>query len=788
MKLILKQKKGANDVTHIAIIVIPLILVGLFLPYINEGFGEDGDDINVDGFEDQLNDAVKDEDSISAFTVVFSLVTIFFWTFGALPFWLDAIFLIFRVILALLIYRQVRHGGGLMKKLILALMIMIILSATASADVFFNVSNFNVSDWDNTGTYGVIHTGNAGAITEIKYDRLYHEFGSVMSIFNVVNISNGTSPTYFNGSTFCVEMDIHTDSQGAADVGVGFGAQHPSSDYNYALENMFGLQGTKFNVYQSQGGAPIVKAQSSSYGVAPADTNPIGIKYCRLANNTYNISFWNLSTPTEIHPVNLTINRDINNTALIYVFVHSYEEGYNISRILIYNETPDSEPPFVFELEYDSATEQEVTISLKNSFFVNVTGNANLTACTLSVNSSYYPLTQLTNDTFYITKEGMTNENHTFYVNCSSAADEFANTTTSWVDIKYYPPHLSILAPEDNYTTNALWVWINVSVEDEDMMNLTIYGKNETAENYSVLHTELTATAEIQYNWSLRQNGNYTFYAIADDTIFTNISELRTIVLDIEFPDIYLVTPNDENTTTHTVNTTFYWSILTIDDNSIWNFNLTCTNYSAYRENISIAIYPYSNTTVFSDLGNQTCHLKVCDSHTKKEINGTASKDVGQKKFSYEGIDLISEEELDDITFEKKKDRYTFCFDTKTKKKNLTITLPEQCVPIQSTYNGHYVCDMGEGKRYWVDFEGYNLIEHKKGKVVIDNPDEDKTLCFDSVGELNCNAIDFYFEIVEAAEEPDPSVPLQAAGEIIFSIVALTLIIMFAIVQFRRGR
>ena len=67
------------------------ILAGLFIPYINAEYGiGDSQDYDVPSSN------IEDSNIINLGSTFLSILSMFFWTFGALPIWLDAIFLIFR--------------------------------------------------------------------------------------------------------------------------------------------------------------------------------------------------------------------------------------------------------------------------------------------------------------------------------------------------------------------------------------------------------------------------------------------------------------------------------------------------------------------------------------------------------------------------------------------------------------------------------------------------------------------------------------------------------------------
>jgi len=93
--------------THIFVGIISVFIVlGIFLPFIGTAFNDDSLVSNPDGLN--LGDDIPEEglgESLSMGTILFSVLKMFFWTFGNLPVWLDSIFLIPRIILAVLIVR-----------------------------------------------------------------------------------------------------------------------------------------------------------------------------------------------------------------------------------------------------------------------------------------------------------------------------------------------------------------------------------------------------------------------------------------------------------------------------------------------------------------------------------------------------------------------------------------------------------------------------------------------------------------------------------------------------------
>ena len=109
---LLKSKKGVNDISIATGIILVFVLLGLLLPFVNESFGETGTNLDPESVETNVGQDIENVSAISAFKVLLSVLKMFFWTFGDLPFWLDGVFIVFRLQLAFIIARNIWIGGG----------------------------------------------------------------------------------------------------------------------------------------------------------------------------------------------------------------------------------------------------------------------------------------------------------------------------------------------------------------------------------------------------------------------------------------------------------------------------------------------------------------------------------------------------------------------------------------------------------------------------------------------------------------------------------------------------
>lgn len=98
----------ANDSVLLMTVVVIFLILGFVLPYVNTAFGQPTTDINTEGLITDTGNELSTSE-VSIFTVFTSIITVFFWTFGQVPVWVDIlIFTPMRVLLALLIYRNIR--------------------------------------------------------------------------------------------------------------------------------------------------------------------------------------------------------------------------------------------------------------------------------------------------------------------------------------------------------------------------------------------------------------------------------------------------------------------------------------------------------------------------------------------------------------------------------------------------------------------------------------------------------------------------------------------------------
>ncbi len=117
-----------NDISIITSIIAIFLLTGTALPFINEAFGippSESACFKIDTLEEELANATQSvpkkslfdfgtrrTGSVGIFDVMGSIIKMFFWTCGGLPFWIELFFLLLRIVLYITIARNLWIGGG----------------------------------------------------------------------------------------------------------------------------------------------------------------------------------------------------------------------------------------------------------------------------------------------------------------------------------------------------------------------------------------------------------------------------------------------------------------------------------------------------------------------------------------------------------------------------------------------------------------------------------------------------------------------------------------------------
>ena len=315
-------------------------------------------------------------------------------------------------------------------------------------------------------------------------------------------------------------------------------------------------------------------------------------------------------------------------------------------------------------------------------------------------------------------------------------------------------PNATIYYPN---TTDYIFndsIKFNMSCVDEtNLKNLTvsIYNYSGVVYQDNVLnigmktynYTNLTDISGIN-------DGNYSVKLICYDTSGNSESKNVSIIIDKTIPLAVYNYPLDDNSSSIQVNSSLVFDWVFTDSNQLWSVNISCDDYNFSVNNIGSSVYNFNQSNIFSNVGTQVCDINYCDSHTALSINDyTVEKDYEHNTLKFNGIEIQSKTTLiQEMTYTKEKDKYSFCFLPFEYKDQLVLTLSDECISVSnSKYKNHFVCD----NKYWIDFEGqkaYSIYNN----VYIDTKSyiDDKfniPVCFESIGSLNCGSDSLSFNV-----------------------------------------
>lgn len=111
MQRLFKNKKGVAELSIAIVIILIFVLLGVTLPFINDTYDADTGVYDADNLADEVSQDAGDLNAVSALDIALSVAKMFFWTFGELPFWLDAIFIVLRIALLLILIQFIPFVG-----------------------------------------------------------------------------------------------------------------------------------------------------------------------------------------------------------------------------------------------------------------------------------------------------------------------------------------------------------------------------------------------------------------------------------------------------------------------------------------------------------------------------------------------------------------------------------------------------------------------------------------------------------------------------------------------------
>ncbi len=358
-------------------------------------------------------------------------------------------------------------------------------------------------------------------------------------------------------------------------------------------------------------------------------------------------------------------------------------------------------------------------------------------------------LFNVTDNLWYInhTHEYYNHGSKEIFANCSySIDDNFNNSISENITVvnrnPIIPPNhqvntslgLTNISNKVNITyASGVWNWlISITDDDIDQINYTIYNSSgdilaSYVSTYPVIfNTSDALFADFANPFNLTVFANDTLNNVTQGSILFNVT-------DVDIP-----TFSGFDNTSQLINTNYTWTAL-LSDEHLWEFEIKCNNSDAFSfSTTSIGSNSYNFVNNQTNItGNTLCNFNVTDGHTGQLIKDFNFK-INTNSFSFDNINILSEQSMKDIIFTKEYDRYSFCIETSNIENYLFLTMPDECKKYPSTdYKGWYVCN----NKYWIDFEteeDYPVWTDGNQAVTVDiRTAASKEICFNSIGVLN---------------------------------------------------
>jgi len=349
------------------------------------------------------------------------------------------------------------------------------------------------------------------------------------------------------------------------------------------------------------------------------------------------------------------------------------------------------------------------------------------------------------------------------YDNVSAAAPPVAETGIN----------ITIINPSNGAGFNSANLTGNVTINGMfNSSSATVVSVNDT--RFTVFYPDGV------YNFSIHNNTEFTSTDVvrlliyANQTGTTNGTASIYFTIDFIFPLIdpdYRLPINK----TYVYNGTLSTQINFTDDNEIYSINVSFCNGTEIETASNVGSNTYSvdihRPVDPSPLG--CLYAQVCDSHTGTNIKEIENKyqDDGvlfefSKKFfifTDDYIKIYPKQKISNVepyTY-KENDRYIFELprsDTYIIESSHFIDIPKK-----QLYAGHLVIP-GIGPGYWVDLETDDATDHKirrisPNKIEVDILGlKDDIIKFNSIGVLNCNETNYYYNNLNPIQTQDNTV------------------------------
>jgi len=507
------------------------------------------------------------------------------------------------------------------------------LNETNSANVSFIVDTIapaiNIISPQNI-TYNTTNISLNYTITDLNLDKVWYSYNGTIIIisgnttFTALNNQQSTLTLYANdtaGNTNSTNITFTVDTLG------------PTINITYPVnQSYYSLTTIAFNITLNENGTcwysldagnttivmtSIDNIHFNATNSTTEERNYTVIFYCNdTLGNLNNNSAWFIidrTNPTISFNNNtdnsslltnkgyIQINTTVNDTNLNYTIINIYNNGGGLINTTTYNGTEAYKNYSVTDgtyyynaTVYDKAGHKNSTET--RNITIDTTG-PNITI--LSPNSTTYnnsnillniSVTDLhpgtiwfdwnnTNTTYNGTEVYLnySKGTHTIKVYSNDSLGNLNSANVTFTVFWNYPPNITLNSPKNNSYTNTNYNIINITVQDPDLDNMTIwlYGDGNLL---NISYNKTSGTA-FTYNWTSLSEGVHNWTTIVGDGIINTTGGYQYFVTDTTLPSIIITNPVS---TTYTVSTILL-NITTNDTNpdKIWyNYNGTNVTYN----------------------------------------------------------------------------------------------------------------------------------------------------------------------------------------------------------------
>ena len=405
-----------------------------------------------------------------------------------------------------------------------------------------------------------------------------------------------------------------------------------------------------------------------------------------------------------------------------------------------------------------------INFTMGNFDPLNCTGYSNISGSFQQFDSIGNGLNQSGNYTLEFVTPIDIREDIILFVNCYNITNVNSSLLFIDYDNDFNPPIIDLIFPNstynDTYNVDLFINWTTSEISSCTMndTNLSLVSDNGTF---------------FSYDESILPNGFYSIGLNCTDLSGNSIIYHVSFTKDKLSPTITTSSPSEGNVSSFSSNIPLDLVSLLTDDISLYNVqvNITRRTTGILKYNLSTLIsgssYNLAKEIDISSFisGVYDMNIRVCDSHTSSKLKNKVTIIKEEDKLKYQFVDGVNifihsvgnkkSISTDSIKLE---DRYSFIFqydDPTSIKEYLLISNREIVYLPSSNYQGHFVI----AGKYWVDFvtEGNVIVEQteiEEGqinyKITLDNPDD--IIIFESVGELNCNIEEYFFDITNPTE------------------------------------